>query len=208
MKRLADDFVLKKQLLSRYLWPGMETDCGPDDGLTVDMARLSHRYEVVRGEHFELAGPYESGQAYLFEHALSHSYFHYADTGDEQGACIYRPHELIFQHDSLCYREDRAASLQALEPGGLLAIPYPVLRQLMNRHRALKTAVETLARKRERMLNELGRFLGMPAEMRFRQFRDMHRTLLHRLPQRVQALHINVSRSQFNNLLKKFGGDG
>ncbi|WP_262250230.1 hypothetical protein [Parapedobacter soli] len=167
------------------------------------MARLSHRYEVVRGEHFELAGPYETGQAFVFEHALSHSYYHYADTGDEQGVCIYRPHELIFQHDSLHYREDRLASLQALEPGGLLAIPYPALWQLMDRHPTLQTAVETLTLQNKRQVNELGRFLGMPAEMRFQKFREMHRTLLHRIPHRVQALHINVSKRQFNRFLTK-----
>jgi len=208
VKRLADDPVLKRQLLSRYLWPGLGLSCGPDDHLTVAMALACHRYEVVRGEHFELAGPYTEGRAYVFEHALSHSYYHYADTGDEQGACIYRPHELIFEGDSLLHREDRLASLQALEPGGLLAIPYPALRQLMARHPELQTAVEALTRQRERALNDMGRLLGMPAELRFRQFREKHPTLLHRLPQRVQALHINVSRSQFNNLLKKFGGNG
>lgn len=203
MKRLANDFVLKKQLLGRYLWPGMEVDCGPDHDLTADMARLCHRYEVVRGEHFELAGPFEMGQAFVFEHALSHSYFHYPDTGDEQGAAIYRPHELIFQHDSLLYKEERPASLQALEPGGLLAIPYPTLRQLMGRHADLDAAVLKLARKRERMLGELGRFLGMPAEERFRQFRERHRSILHRMPVRVQALHINISTRHFNRLQKK-----
>lgn len=208
MRRLANDPILKRQLLSRYLWPGMGLACDADDPLTVDFAALSHRYEVVRGEHFELAGPYETGGAYVFEQALSHSYYHYADTGDEQGVCIYRPHELIFEGDSLLYHEDRQASLQAVEPGGLLAISYPALRQLMGRHSMLRTAVEILARQRERAVNQMGRLLGMPAELRFRQFRDAHRTLLHRLPQRVQALHINVSRSQFNNLLKKFGGDG
>lgn len=203
VKRLANDLVLKKQLLSRYLWPGMGLACGPDDPLTEATASACHRYEVVRGEHFELAGPFEAGQAYVFEHALSHSYYHYADTGDEQGVCIYRPHELIFDADSLLYRGDRLASLQALEPGGVLAIPYPALRQLMARHPALQAAMEALARQRERMMNELGRFLGMPAEMRFRQFRETHRPLLRRVPQRVQGLHINLSKTQFNRFLKK-----
>ena len=180
----------------------MELACGPDDPLTAAMAGISRRYEVVRGEHFELAGPFETGHAYVFEHALSHSYYHYADTGDEQGVCIYHPHELIFEGDSLLYGEDRLASLQALEPGGLLAIPYPALRQLMAQHTALRTAVEKLARKRERTMNDVGRLLGMPAEMRFRQFRKAHRSVLHRVSQRVQALHINVSRSQFGRYLK------
>ena len=196
------------QLISRYLWPGLGLAYGPDHPLTHDFAALSHRYEVIRYEHFELAGPYVDGHAYFFEHALSHSYYHYGDTGNEQGVCIYRPHELIFEGDSLLYHEDRMGSLQALEPGGLLAIAYPALRQLMARYPVLQTAIAELARRRERALNELGRLLGMPAEQRFRHFRAAHRPLLHRLPQRVQALHINVSRSQFNNLLKKFGGNG
>ena len=203
MKRLPDDPVLKRQLASRYLWPGLGLDCAPGHQMTVDFAHASSRFEVVRYEHFELAGPYSEGYAYVFEHALSHSYYHYTDTGDEQGVCIYRPHELIFEVDSLLHREDRLASLQALEPGGLLAIPYPALRQLMARHPALQTAVEALARRRDRELNEVGRLLGMSAEQRFRHFREAHRPLLHRISQRVQALHINVSRTQFNRFLKK-----
>ncbi len=202
MKSLADDFVLKTQLLSRYLWPGMGLDCAPEDPLTVDFARASKRYEVVKYEHFELAGPYEEGRAYLFEHALSHSYFHYSDTGEDQGVCIHRPHELIFQGDSLLYLEDRPASLQALEPGGLLAVPYPNLRQLMGKHEPLKIAVETLARRNERSINRLGRFLGMPMRLRFDRFREKHRPLLHRLPHHVQTMHIKVSKSQFNRYLK------
>lgn len=208
MRRLANDPILKKQLLSRYLWPGMGLDCGPDDDLTADVARLCQRHEVLRGEHFELAGPYEAGQAFVFEHALSHSYFHYPDTGDEQGAAIYRPHELIFQHDSLLYKEERLASLQALEPGGLLAVPYPALRLLMGRHRPLHDAVLRVTRERERKLNELGRFLGMQTDARYKAFLQAHRPILHRIPQRVQALHLNVSRSHLNTLSKKFGGNG
>ena len=128
MKRLPNDNILKRQLISRYLWPGLGLNGHPDHGMTVDFAHASTRLEVVKYEHFELAGVASDGHAYFFEHALSHSYYHYADTGDEQGVCIYRPHELIFEGDSLLHREDRLASLQALEPGGLLAIPYPALR--------------------------------------------------------------------------------
>ncbi len=203
VRRLMEDGVLKRQLLSRYLWPGMGLAYGPDDPLTADFARASHRYEVMKYEHFELAGPYQEGQAFVFEHALSHSYYHYADTGEEQGICIHRPHELIFQGDSLLHKEERLASLQALEPGGVLAIPYPALRKLMDAYPQLRAAVEKLGQQHERTLNELGRFLGMPAELRFRQFRAAHRSLLHRLPQRVQAMHIKISKRQFNRLLKK-----
>ncbi len=203
MKRLADDLVLKTQLLSRYLWPGLGLDYAPEHPVTMGFAQASKRYEVTKYEHFELAGPFEAGQAYLFEHALSHSYFHYADTGEDQGACIHRPHELIFQGDSLLHGEYRSASLQALEPGGLLAVPYPTLRQLMRRHEMLNTAIESLSREHERALNELGRFLGMPTEQRFRLFREKHRSLLLRLPQHVQAMHIKVSATQFKRCLKK-----
>lgn len=205
MKRLADDAILKQQLLSRYLFPGLGLEYGPTHPFTIDFARACSRYEVIKYEHFELSGPDLSGKAFLFEHALAHSYFHYTDTGAEQGIWIYRPHELIFQGDSLLYREDRLASLQALEPGGLLALSYTDLRQLMDKHLLLKQAIETSARRQVRALNNLSRFLGMPAEQRFKQFRAHYRSILHRLPQRVQALHINISRSQFNNLLKNFG---
>lgn len=203
MKRLADDLVLKTQLLSRYLWPGLGFDHEPEHPVTMDFARLSKRYEVIKYEHFELAGPFEEGQAYLFEHALSHSYFHYADTGEDQGACIHRPHELIFQPDSLLHGEYRSASLQALEPGGLLAIPYPALRQLMRRHETLNAAIESLSREHERALNELGRFLGMPSPVRVQLFQEKYRNILHRIPQPIQAMHLNLSKAQLNRLQRK-----
>ncbi|HWK57301.1 MAG TPA: hypothetical protein VNQ80_08190 [Parapedobacter sp.] len=203
MKRLANDPILKRQLISRYLWPGLGLAFGPDHPVTADFAQAGNRYEVIKYEHFEITGPYRDGQAYLFEHALSHSYFHYADTGEERGIAIHRPHELIFQGESLLYADERFASLQALEPGGVLAIPYPALKQLMGAHGQVNAAVEAAARRQQRSLNQLGRFLGMPAEQRFKRFRERHHPLLHRLPHHIQAMHINISRTQLSRYIKK-----
>jgi|SRR5690606_36472507 len=205
MKRLVNDPILKRQLLSRYLWPGLGLDCGPDDPLTIDFAALSQQYEAVKYEDISQPGSFVEGKALWSERSLLHAYFYCTETFRNRGLRIFRRHQLIVETESLLYKGERTEYLQTLERGGLMGISYSDLRSLMKIHPPLNEAMLRLHRESEHYYHALNQYLLKPPLTRFREFAERHREVISRIPHAIRSAHIHVSETEYYRLLKKYG---
>lgn len=195
------DNILMRELATRYLFPAIGmSSC--HRGLTADLLASCRLVRVRRYELLQRPGHWRDGYLHWFEWATAHVYYE-EGFGHKRPVELLLPDRLFLEAESVLYREERYAYLQALEDGLALRIAYPSLRALMRKHAAFRGVIEGLADAEDAIQREAEAFGSLPQAVRIDRFLARYGAVAHRLTMDVQLLHMRVDTDSFRAYMRR-----
>lgn len=195
------DNILMRELATRYLFPAIGiSSC--HRGLNADLLASCRLVRVRRNELLQRPGSWRDGYLYWFEWAAAHVYYEEA-VGSKQPVELLLPDRLFLEAESVLYREERYAYLQALEDGLALRIAYPSLRPLMRKHAAFREVIQGLAEAEDAIQREAEAYRSLPGAVRIDTFLKRYGVVAHRITLDVQLLHMGVEEAAFRGHMRR-----
>lgn len=196
------DSILMRELAVRYLLPALGVPPSMDARLKADLLSCCRLVKVHRNELLQCPGDWRHGYLYWFEWASAHTYYEDALEG-RQPVELLLPDRFFLEAESVLYREERYAHLQALEDGLALRISYRSLRALMRKHPAFRGMLERLANVQDAMQRKSEAYRHLPLPERIDRFLARFGAVAYRLTLDVQALHMRVDADTFREYMRR-----
>jgi len=171
-------------------------------GLSSDLAAALHaqlNQETYRNHQvFHSEGQAEN-RLWFLEEGLVRSYY-FDPAGKEHTLQFFSTGEVIFSWHGF-YQERTDFYLEALEPSKLWALGYNALNSLCEAFPELVDIAKVIARRRFHTDTFYSRLMTLGAEERYRQFRNLHPDIFRRIPVRLIATYLNMTRENLSKLI-------
>ncbi|MCD0489698.1 hypothetical protein LPB86_15760 [Pedobacter sp. MC2016-14] len=200
------DITYKTELIIKHLIPALGCLSEIEGIKLQDIITRCRLHHVRKYDTLESPGSRNEGFLWFPINAMSHHYFYDRKKSSKIGTRIWNKRDFIFEDASLLDGKDRRDTLEILEEDEVISISYDDLDHLMRKYIDINTAVEKLSARNNAYFRRKSFLMNLSSFERVRQFREENNLFTFCATQDIQAMHVNLTRRMYFNLLNKLKG--
>ena len=166
-----------------------------------DLLTENIRHEEYRGHQVLYAAGQSDLKIAFIQSGLARNYYFDQD-GEEHTTRFWMEGEFIFSYEG--FRSKQAVEyLEVLEASTLLTLTYIQVNEMLSQFKEMGKIVEFIDQKYREGELMRDRLLAMTAEERYRQYRKLNPQIFRRVPLRMIASYLNMTRGGLSRIMSR-----